>query len=132
MERLKERLTIARRALGTLLELAAIEQPSRVERDAAIQRFEYSFEAVWKAAGRFLSVVEGVDAGSPKAIVRASREAGILSDQEAVSALEMVDDRNLTVHTYNEAVAERLYRKLQGHSELLTRWLDIIEERVTG
>jgi hypothetical protein len=49
MERLKERLDVARRALASLKELAALEQPSRIERDAAIQRFEYTCEALWKA-----------------------------------------------------------------------------------
>ena len=46
MERLKERLALARRALSTLQELVRLEQPSQVERDAAIQRFEYTCEAV--------------------------------------------------------------------------------------
>ena len=42
MERLKERLGIAHRALQSLEELLVIEKPSRIERDAAIQRFESS------------------------------------------------------------------------------------------
>ena len=48
MERLKERLVLARNALGTLEELLVIKHPSKVERDAAIQRFEYTFEAVYE------------------------------------------------------------------------------------
>ena len=60
MERLNERLVIARRALSTLQELLGLEAPSRVERDAAIQRFEYTCEAVWKAAQRYLQDVEGI------------------------------------------------------------------------
>lgn len=45
MERLKQRLATARQALGTLEELR--EEPfSKIVRDAAIQRFEYTFEAV--------------------------------------------------------------------------------------
>lgn len=45
MDRSRERLTIAARALASLRELAVLTQPTAVERDAAIQRFEYSFEA---------------------------------------------------------------------------------------
>lgn len=56
MERLNERFAMAKRALETLQELLALERPSRVERDAAIQRFEYTCEAVWKAAQRYLQV----------------------------------------------------------------------------
>ena len=69
MDRLRQRLSVARQAVATLRELAVRTAPSKIERDAAIQRFEYSFEATWKAAQRFLSVVEGVEAGSPKSAI---------------------------------------------------------------
>jgi nucleotidyltransferase substrate binding protein (TIGR01987 family) len=131
VERLKERLVIARRALATFQELLGLEHPSLVERDAAIQRFEYSFEACWKAAQRYLLIVEGVQTGSPKGCVRACREVGLLSDEEAVLGLEMVDDRNLTVHTYDEALAERIYRNLPRYAELLAHWIDRIHQRTT-
>ena len=70
MDRLRERLTIAARALATLRELARLGDPPTVERDAAIKRFEYSVEATWKAAQQYLRVVEGIDVGSPKAARR--------------------------------------------------------------
>jgi Nucleotidyltransferase substrate binding protein like len=41
--------------------------------------------------------------------VRTAREARLLTDEQTVTALEMVDDRNETVHTYNEAVAARIF-----------------------
>jgi hypothetical protein len=50
MERLRERLRVTRRALSSLEELSVLEHPSQVERDAAVQRFEYTCEALWKAA----------------------------------------------------------------------------------
>ena len=122
MERLRERLEIATRALQTLLELAKLDQPTRVQRDAAIQRFEYTFEAAWKTAQRFLEVVEGRPVGSPKASVRASREVGLLGDEDAASALAMVDDRNLSVHTYDEAIANHIFSNLGGYCDVLERW----------
>jgi nucleotidyltransferase substrate binding protein (TIGR01987 family) len=130
VERLKERLALARRALGTLQELVRLAHPSRVERDAAIQRFEYTCEAVWKAAQRYLLEGEGISAGSPKGSIRACRDVGLLSDDQAAIGLEMIDDRNLTVHTYNEAVAEDIYSHLPRYAELLTVWLTAIEGRV--
>jgi nucleotidyltransferase substrate binding protein (TIGR01987 family) len=130
LERLKERLGIAQRALQSLEELLVIEKPSRIERDAAIQRFEYTFEAAWKAAERFLLVVEGVAAASPKACMRISREAGLLSEEQAVVALEMVDDRNLTVHTHNEQLAERIHRNLVRYGPLLRDWLSTMNDRL--
>ena len=105
MERLKERIEVARKALVRLEELVAIAKPTAVERDAAIQRFEYTFEAVWKVSEQYLAVREGTTVRSPKACARAAREARLLTDDETVTALDMVDDRNETAHTYNDAAA---------------------------
>lgn len=123
MERLGERLAEARRALATLEELAGREERSVVERDAAIMRFAYTFEAVWKAARLHLYEREGLEVGSPKQAVRASRQVGLLTDDEAEAALRMADDRNLVVHVYREAVARALDTRLRRHSETLAVWL---------
>ena len=74
MERLKERLNSAKKALDSLQELVVIPQPSDVERDATIQRFENTFEASWKAAKQYLYDIEGIDIGSPKGVIRSCRE----------------------------------------------------------
>ena len=49
---------------------------------------------------------------------------------EAVIGLEMIDDRNLTVPTYNEAVAEDIYSNLSAYAELFSTWLAAMEQRV--
>jgi nucleotidyltransferase substrate binding protein (TIGR01987 family) len=130
VERLKERLAVARRALGTFQELLDLQQPSRVERDAALQRFEYTCEAVWKAAQRYLQEVEGISIGSPKGSIRASRDVGLITDEQTTLGLEMIDDRNLTVPTYNESLAEEIYRQLPSYADLLAIWLAAMEERM--
>ena len=111
-------------------ELAVLPNPTRIERDAAIQRFEYSFEAAWKAAQRFLRVIEGVEVGSPKAAVRACRESGLLSREQAETALTMADDRNLTAHTYNESLAVAIFNRLPRHLETLEAWLAAMTDRI--
>lgn len=130
MERLRERLTVAGRALDTLRELALLPAPTRTERDAAIQRFEYSFEATWKAARRYLPVVDGVVVASPKAAIRASRESGLLDSATTEQALAMADDRNLTAHTYHEAVAVAIAARLPRHLATLDAWLRAMRERL--
>ena len=94
MERLTERLATARAALETLNELVRKPDRSKVERDAAIQRFEYTFEAVWKAAQLYLREVEGLDVGSPKRAARAALQVGLFDEAHARQVLVMVDDRN--------------------------------------
>jgi len=128
LERLRERLAIARQALQTLIEILH-EPKTSVVRDAAIQRFEYTFEAVWKAAQLYLRKVESLEVGSPKAAVRASRQVGLFADDQARRALAMADDRNLTVHTYNQALAERIYTALSEYAPLLEVWVSAMERQ---
>ena len=123
MERLTERLAVASRALERLQQITELPQIGEIERDAVIQRFEFTFEAVWKAAQFHLLKVEGLDVASPKAAIRACREVGLLDEQEAMQALRMADDRNLTVHTYNEQLAEQILERIMGYQVLLDRWL---------
>lgn len=129
MERWRRRLASAEKALASLEELVRIEHPGAVERDAAIQRFEYTFEVVWKTAREWLYEEEGIDAGSPKSVIRSCREVGLLGAGEAAEALRMADDRNLTVHTYDESLAREIYGRLSRHAALLGRWLEAMRSR---
>jgi len=130
MERLRERLAIARRALKTLEELSLEKTGSDVVRDAAIQRFEYTFEAIWKAAQLYLREVEGVQLGSPKSVIRTSMQTGLLSEDQARVALGMADDRNLTAHTYNETLAKDIFSRLSRYVQLIDNWLAGMEQKV--
>jgi uncharacterized protein YutE (UPF0331/DUF86 family) len=123
VERLSERLAEARRALATFEDLARHRERSPIERDAAIMRFAYTFEAVWKAAQLYLYEREGLEVGFPKQSIRASRRVGLLTDEQAESALTMTDDRNLVVHVYREAVASDLETRLHLHPVTLATWL---------
>jgi nucleotidyltransferase substrate binding protein (TIGR01987 family) len=125
METLKLRIETAEKALKTLK--AITEEPySVIVRDAAIQRFEYTFEAVWKVVKNYLDVQEGIICNSPKSCFKEAFKVGLLSEEETVKILEMVDDRNLTSHTYREEVAEGIYRR----TEIYWNLMDTICRRV--
>lgn len=119
MDRLTQRLEVAQRALATPREVVGRKDVSAIVRDAAIQRFEYSFEATWKAMQLYLKEREGVQSGSPKSAIRAAFLAGLLDEAESRHALAMADDRNLTVHAYNESLAQQIYARLEAHSVLM-------------
>jgi nucleotidyltransferase substrate binding protein (TIGR01987 family) len=123
MDRLKERIEVAVNALATLTSLPLGESVDDVVRDAAIQRFEYTFEAIWKAAQLYLREEEGLEPGSPKGVVRACLQVGLLTEDESRLAMVMVDDRNLTVHTYNEELAQRIFSNLKAYAEFMADWL---------
>lgn len=127
MERLTRRLELARQALDTLLELTALPAPNRIERDAAIQRFEYSVEACWKAAQAVLDTRFGIVAASPKPVVRACAQNGLLTEVDGHAAMTLIDDRNLTSHTYNQDLAAAIHGRLAAHAGLMGRWLEALE-----
>lgn len=126
-QRVDHRIQMARRALATLEELTPIVSPTLVERDAAIQRFEYSTEACWKAAQSVLAIQFGLELASPKSVIRASAQNALLTEADARLAMDLVDDRNLTAHTYNEALAQAIWSRLPHHLPVLQRWLVALE-----
>lgn len=130
MDRLTERIQSLERALLTLAEVLTIEQPTDIERDASIQRFEYTFEAAWKLGKQFLYDIEGIDIGSPKGVIRSFREINIFSNEQAKLGLEMVDDRNLTLHTYNEGVSKKIHSRLPQYHILIGYWLSAIKVKI--
>lgn len=130
MERLTQRIELAARALASLDQLAGLASPSLIERDAAIQRFEYTVEACWKAARAVLSERYGIELASPKPVVRACAQNGLLEEDDARAAMDMIDDRNLTSHAYDEALAIAIFGRVAGHAEVMRRWLDALSGEV--
>ena len=128
MARLDERLADAQAALATLEELANRDSLSIAERDGAILRLVYTFEAIWKAAALLLEEKDGIAVGSPKGAIRASRRVKLLNDGDTEAAIRVADDRNLTVHLYKQDLGEALAQRLAGHAAVLRRWLDALRE----
>ncbi len=122
MERLELKYNDALKALGTLKDI--LKEPfSVIVRDAAIQRFEYTFEAVWKFVREYLKEKEGLIANSPKSCFKEIFSLGLASEKEAEELQEMTDSRNDTSHTYKEAVARAIYEKIGDYSLLMEKVL---------
>ena len=92
---------------------------SVIVRDASIQRFEYSFEITWKLLKAYLTGEEGIICDSPKRCFREALHVGLLPVAETEICLTMPDDRNLTLHTYIEEVAQAIYEKLPLYLETM-------------
>ena len=99
------------RALGSLQQVVEMEK-SELARDSAIKRFEYSFELLWKTSKVFLEERFGTAPFSPKECFRALRSNGVVTDRQTELLLRMTDDRNLSVHTYDEKTANRIYKRI--------------------
>lgn len=128
MESMTERMKKAGDALARLHEVAIRDELSDLERDGFIQRFEFCFEILWKCAQDYLRDVEGLDAASPKKVIRMSREVGLLTDEETEQALEMANDRNQTSHMYDEQMAIELVERIKGYDALMQRWYRKMKE----
>lgn len=129
---LSAHLDKARSALSRLVDLPLRNRGTDVERDAAVQRFHATFEILWRTTQIYLIEVEGLEMGSPKGVIRAARQVGILDDADLERALAMTDDRNVSGHTYDEANAEAIFSHLPKHAETARRWLEALESRAAG
>ncbi len=95
---------------------ALMASETDLSRDAAIQRFEFCFELAWKVIQERVRT-EGLDCQSPKGCLKLAYKNGWLGDE--TGWLAMLEDRNRTAHTYDEALAKDVYRRLSAHLPLL-------------
>jgi uncharacterized protein YutE (UPF0331/DUF86 family) len=126
MAGLERRLDEAAAALATLDDVVDRADRSLIERDGAILRLIYTFEAVWKACQQLLAEHEGIEVASPNGTIRAARRLGWLSDEDAQAAIGIGRDRNLAVHMYRGEIGAEIAKRLSAHAAVLRRWLDTL------
>ena len=107
-ERFLERKIDVRECASRLVE--TIAQPdTELIRDATIQRFEFTFELVWKTLNLYLER-QGHSCGGPRSTLKKSFAENIIPTQtEADIWFRMIDDRNLTTHAYDQVLAQKIY-----------------------
>ncbi len=100
-----------------------LESPSEIERDGAIQRFEYSFELSWKTLKTVLEYLGVEDCKSPRKALQAGFIQGLIQAKDHDVWLKMLDDRNQTTHIYHEEVAISIFSHLQAYYQLMLKLL---------
>ena len=100
------------KALARLREAVALPDPSKIVREGMIQRFEYTYELGWKVLKDYLHQAGFGDVRSPRDTIRRAFEQELIADGTAW--LLMLDDRNLTSHTYNEETARQVETALRS------------------
>jgi hypothetical protein len=129
---LARRLAEAEAALATLDEVVAKAPGSLIERDGAILRLIYTFEAAWKACQEALDEREDIEVASPNTAIRAARRLGWLSDEDAEAAMRIGRDRNLAVHMYRGQIGAEIESRLGSHAAVLRRWLGALRRRAVA
>ena len=104
LENLIKNLKKANKHLKEAVELS----PTRIHKDATIQRFEFTFELAWKTIQEYIRD-QGFDCISPKNCIREGARLEIIDGVE--KWFEFLDNRNLIAHTYNEEIADKIYNQ---------------------
>ncbi len=90
-------------------------------RDAAIQRFEFSFDLAWKVLKTVLEERKGIICNSPNECIREAYQQKFIDyDKKWMSVLK---NRNLTAHTYNQNLIEEIFAELPIALELFSTLL---------
>lgn len=114
-ERSRQRFENFTRALDLLREALAIpmDELSDLEREGLVQRFHYTFELAWQVLADALER-EGVvlDMATPRRAVREAFATGLLDDGQIW--FDMIEDRNRTVHTYDETRLEAVVANVRA------------------
>ena len=89
-------------------------EEQEIFRDSLIQRFEFTLELAKNLIRDILreSGVEDIRLATPKDIFSESFRAGLIDNYEIW--FQMIKDRNLSSHTYNESLAEDILGKILG------------------
>jgi nucleotidyltransferase substrate binding protein (TIGR01987 family) len=97
---------------------------NELERAGVIQFFEMTFELAWKVLKDYLES-QGFIVKSPRESIKQAFQIDIIDDGHIW--LDALDKRNLTTHTYDDALAEKL---LQDITNLYLPELTILYEKL--
>lgn len=97
------------KALETLRRAVETQEKSEFVQDAAIQRFEYTYELSWKLIKSVLEI-KGTILKHPNDIFSAAFASDWIINPLVWDS--MIDDRNITSHTYKARSAEEIYHSI--------------------
>jgi nucleotidyltransferase substrate binding protein (TIGR01987 family) len=103
--------------------------PIQNDRDRAgiIQAFEFTFEQSWKSVQK-IAGHQGVNVASPKQAFSFALSAGWIVSENEKKWLKMIEDRNLTSHTYKEELAKEILSRIQ--SDYIFMFKDLISKLI--
>ena len=102
-----------------------------IYRRGVIWQFYITFELAWKVLQAVLraSGVAEAENGSPREIVKLGFRFGMIDEEK--EWLNMLKDRNVSVHIYNEdAIDEVIDRIIESYIPAFDKFSDTMEEKV--
>jgi nucleotidyltransferase substrate binding protein (TIGR01987 family) len=114
----KRRLEELEQALCRLEEALTVPETAPLAIDGTIQRFEFVFELCWKAMKALIELnTPSASANSSRAAIKSAYAAGWINDEAAW--LDLLDMRNASAHTYREAMAKDIYRRIRLRTPMI-------------
>ncbi len=107
----------------------ALDKPveeDRVNVDAAIRRFCFSVDFFLKLLKRILAT-KGVEKQYPRDVLAQAYAGSLIGDETLW--LSMLQDRNLTSHTYNEDLAMEIYANIKTYYPELKKTVDCLKKQ---
>lgn len=95
--------------LRAAIEIVKKDPDNELLQCGLIQTYEFSIELAWKTLKDFLEE-EGFMVQSPKSVVRQAYQSAYIDNVD--DWIQALNDRNLTVHTYNDAVAAEVLKDI--------------------
>lgn len=117
------------KALSQLEQFLSYKVEDNRDRAGVIQAFEFTFEQAWKAIQKHCSS-EGVEVRSPRQAFEELLSLGLVPWESEEELRSIIDDRNLTSHTYKETTAEEVFKRIQlNHLPLLKSILRALQPK---
>jgi nucleotidyltransferase substrate binding protein (TIGR01987 family) len=100
-------------------------------KEGLIQRFEYTHELAWNLMKDYAEYQGNNNVGGSRDATREALQLKIIEDGEIW--MDMIQSRNKTTHTYNEATANEIYHKiLEEYFPLFLKFRNKMEEKRSG
>lgn len=108
-----------KKAINQLSRFLEHKSLNELEEQGLIQAFEYTFELAWKTLQDFLEEESGYfELKGPRPVLKQAFKDDIISSGEVW--MEMLNDRNRSVHTYDEEIAREIINAIvQSYFPLL-------------
>lgn len=128
--RWKQRFQNFEKAIGHLADALEIENPDLLQKAGIIQFFEMSYELAWNTLKDYLEEQGFTDVKSPRNALKKGFEVGLIEDGHLW--MELLLDRNLTAHTYDEEKATEVEELIhEKYFPLLSQLYEILKTKIS-
>ena len=106
-----------------------IEQArDELDKDGVIQRFEFTFELLWKALKIYLEH-QGIIVKTPRDSFVEAFRINLFDDEKIF--LDMMEDRNSTSHIYDKETSKKIFNRIKkNYSSEITKLIEQLKTHI--